>query len=119
MFKRMKEMKEIKELTNKKLEEALHSQKQWMEFSKNSLSSTEGDIEYFTNRIKDAQKEIDDCSLEIDFLKVTKTSWEEYVEKYQHKIDELEAEIAFRIENGIVTYTYEELEAAGQIVLEM
>jgi len=109
MFKRMKE---IKELTNKELKELLYSKR---------------------NLKKSFEKKLSDCMIEYEALKaeqekiseqlfsnaIDSDQYRQDAEYLEEEIEEIEAEQNYRIDNQIFETNYEELEAAGQIVLEI
>ena len=92
------------ELSNKELEEYLAS-------INNRKHLTEG-------ALIAAEWEIQDLNWEIQQMTEHKKNYLWELEEAVNKIEEIEAEIARRQQEGITIYSYEELEEAGQIVFD-
>lgn len=106
------------ELSNKELEEYLASINNRKHLTEVALESAEWEIDEFTNRILDFEKEIQDLNWEIQRMTEHRKNYLWELEEDVNKIEEIEAEIARRQQGGIVIYTYKELQEAGQIVLD-
>ena len=106
------------ELSNKELEEYLASINNRKHLIEVALESAEWEIDEFTNRILDFEKEIQDLNWEIQRMTEHRKNYLWELEEAVNKIEEIEAEIARRQQEGITIHSYEELEEAGQIVFD-
>ena len=106
------------ELSNKELEEYLASINNRKHLTEGALIAAEWEIDEFTNRILSFEKEIQDLNWEIQRMTEHRKNYLWELEEAVNKIEEIEAEIARRQQEGITIYSYEELEEAGQIVFD-
>lgn len=83
-----------------------------------ALEAAEWEIDEFTNRILDFEKEIQDLNWEIQQMAEHRKNYLWELEEAVNIIEEIEAEIARRQQEGITIHSYKELEEAGQIVFD-
>lgn len=101
-------MENIKELSNKQLDELIKNKRRELIDTNGKIATIVKRVNTYNSEIKSREEDIENYFKELEDLEY------KFDEVIPNQIKEVEDEIYYRLENGIVQYTPFELEEAGQ-----